>query len=158
MKITFTPVSDDNVDIAVAAYGSTRDLELARVSWTAEQKAAFIAMQFKAQQSDYQTRFPQAEHSIIEVDGQPAGRIYMARLADSLRILDLTILPAKRNAGIGTQILRGLIDEAKTSDRAVRIYVESFNPSLHLFERLGFAPVEELGVHYLMEWKAAKAE
>jgi ribosomal protein S18 acetylase RimI-like enzyme len=154
MKITFTPVSDDNMEIAVAAYGSTRELELTVVPWTAEQKTAFIKMQFNAQQMDYQTRFPEAVHSIIEAEGQPAGRLYMARLEDSLRILDITILPPKRSAGIGTQIIRGLMEEAKASDKAVRIYVESFNPSLRLFERLGFAPVEERGVHLLMEWKA----
>jgi ribosomal protein S18 acetylase RimI-like enzyme len=153
MKITFTPVADNNMDIAVAAYGSTRELELAVVPWTAEQKAAFIRMQFNAQKLDYQTRFPEAVHSIIEVDGEPAGRFYMARLADSLRILDITILPHKRSAGIGTRIIRDLMEEAKASDKAVRIYVESFNPSLHLFERLGFAPVEERGAHLLMEWK-----
>lgn len=157
MKITFTPVSDDNIEVAVAAYGSTREFELAVVPWTAEQKTAFIKMQFNAQKLDYQTRFPQAEHSIIEVDGQPAGRLYMARLADSLRILDITILPQKRSAGIGTQIISGLMEEAKASDRAVRIYVESFNPSLQLFERLGFAPAEERGVHLLMEWKSPQA-
>jgi ribosomal protein S18 acetylase RimI-like enzyme len=157
MKITFTPVSDDNIEIAVAAYGSTRELELAVVPWAAEQKAAFITMQFNAQKLDYQTRFPDAEHSIIEVDGQPAGRLYMARLEDSLRILDITILPQKRNAGIGKQIIRGLMEEAKASDKAVRIFVESFNPSLRLFEGLGFAPVEERGVHLLMEWKAPQA-
>jgi N-acetylglutamate synthase-like GNAT family acetyltransferase len=153
MNITFTPVSDDNIDIAVAAYGSTRELELAVVPWAAEQKMAFIKMQFNAQKMDYQARFPNAEHSVIEIDGQPAGRIYMARLADSLRILDITILPEKRNIGIGTQIIKDLMTEAKASGKAVRIYVENFNPSLHLFERLGFAPVEELGVHLLMEWK-----
>jgi predicted GNAT family acetyltransferase len=157
MKISFTTVSDDNIEIAVAAYGSTRELELAVVSWTAEQKLAFVRMQFNAQKMDYQSRFPEAVHSIIEVAEQPAGRIYMARLADSLRILDITILPEKRNAGIGTRIIKDLMAEAKTSGKAVRIYVESFNPSLHLFERLGFAPVEERGAHLLMEWKSAEA-
>jgi GNAT superfamily N-acetyltransferase len=156
MNITFTPVSDDNIDTAVAAYGSTRELELAVVSWTLEQKAAFIKMQFNAQRMDYQSRFPEAVHSIIEVDGQPAGRLYLAKLDDSLRILDITILPEKRNAGTGTQILKELMEEAKSTGKAVRIFVENFNPSLQLFQRLGFVPVEERGVHLLMEWKNAE--
>jgi ribosomal protein S18 acetylase RimI-like enzyme len=153
MKITFTPVANDNIDIAVKAYGSTRELELAVVPWTDEQKMAFIRMQFNAQQADYQSRFPQATHLIIQADAHPAGRIYLARLADSIRILDLTILPEHRNAGLGTQILKDLMEEANVAGKAVRIYVENFNPSLRLFERLGFSPVEELGVHLLMEWR-----
>jgi ribosomal protein S18 acetylase RimI-like enzyme len=157
MKITFTPVSDANIEVAVMAYGSTREHELAVVAWTAEQKAAFIRMQFNAQQLDYQARFPEAVHSIIEVDGQAAGRLYLARLADSLRILDITILPPQRNAGIGQQIISELMEEAKATGKAVRIFVENFNPSLRLFERLGFVPVEERGVHLLMEWKGPDA-
>lgn len=153
MKITFIPVANDNIDIAVACYGSTRELELALVPWTDEQKMAFVRMQFNAQQADYQSRFPQAQHLIINVDAHSAGRIYLARLPDSIRILDLTIFPEHRNAGLGTQILKDLMEEAKAAGKAVRIYVESFNPSLRLFERLGFSPVEERGVHLLMEWK-----
>lgn len=156
MNITFTPVSDENIDTAVAAYGSTRELELAVVSWTPEQKAAFIRMQFNAQKMDYQSRFPEAVHSVIEVNGQPAGRLYLARLDDSLRILDITILPEKRSTGIGTQILKELMEEAKNAGKAVRIFVENFNPSLQLFQRLGYVPVEERGVHLLMEWKSAQ--
>jgi ribosomal protein S18 acetylase RimI-like enzyme len=151
MKITFTPVSDETLAIALAAYASTRELDLSVVPWTDEQKMAFIKMQFTAQQSDYQRRFPDAEHLIIEVDKQPAGRLYLTRLEDSIRILDITILPAQRNQGLGTQILKDLMTEAQRTGRAVRIYVESFNPALCLFERLGFSNVEELGAHYLME-------
>jgi ribosomal protein S18 acetylase RimI-like enzyme len=153
MNINLTHVSEDNLNVALSAYASTRELELAVVPWTAEQKMAFIQMQFKAQQMDYQQRFPNAEHTIIEVDGQPKGRLYLARLADSIRILDITILPAYRNQGIGTQILKDLMTEAEAAGLAVRIYIENFNPSLHLFERLNFSKVEELGAHYLMEWR-----
>ncbi|MBI3651453.1 MAG: GNAT family N-acetyltransferase [Acidobacteria bacterium] len=156
MTISFMPLSDDNVEVAMAAYASTRDAELALVNWTAEQKDFFIRMQFTAQQQDYQRRFPDAQHFIIEVDGQAAGRLYVVRLDDSIRLLDLTILPAHRKHGIGTRILKDFMSEAQAAGKAVRIYVESFNPSLALFERLGFVPSEELGVHLLMEWRAAQ--
>jgi ribosomal protein S18 acetylase RimI-like enzyme len=152
MNITYTPLSDDNLNIALSAFGSTRELELSVVPWTAEQKMAFIKMQFQAQQADYQRRFPNAEHTIIELDGQATGRLYLVRLPDSIRILDITILPAYRNAGIGTRIIKDLMEEARGANCVVRIYVENYNPSLGLFERLGFVKVEELGAHYLMEW------
>jgi hypothetical protein len=34
----------------------------------------------------------------------------------------------------------------------VGIYVESFNPSLSLFERLGFSEVEKEGLNLLLRW------
>jgi ribosomal protein S18 acetylase RimI-like enzyme len=155
MNITFTPVAAENLDLAIAAYASTRELELSVVPWAAEQKMAFIKMQFDAQQNDYQRRFPNAEHFIINAGARSVGRLYLARLEDSIRILDITILPESRNAGIGSRIIKDLMNEAQTAGKAVRIYVESFNPSLQLFERLGFAAVETLGAHLLMEWKKA---
>jgi hypothetical protein len=37
------------------------------------------------------------------------------------------------------------------------VFVESFNPSLRLFERLGFVAADEQGAHLLMQWKPGSA-
>ena len=44
-----------------------------------------------------------------------------------------------------------LMKEAGSAGKPLRIYVESFNRSLGLFERLGFARAAEHGIHLLME-------
>jgi len=78
----------------------------------------------------------------------------VARLEHEMRIIDFTIMPEQRNAGVGSFLLRRLLDEAAFAAKVVRIYVEDFNPSLHLFERMGFKPVDKEGIHLLMEWTA----
>ena len=152
--ITLRQAQPADEEFLRAVYASTRAAELSVVPWTEAQRAAFINMQYDAQQHDYRTRFPAAAHNVVLRDSQRVGRLLVARTAEEIRILDLTLLPEHRNAGIGTALLRDLQAEAQAAGKPARIYVESFNPSLSLFARLGFARVAEQGAHYLLEWRA----
>lgn len=151
---TLRPVQEQDEALLLELYSSTRADELALVPWEATQKQAFLQMQFSAQQKHYQSYFPHATHEIIEAEGQSAGRLYVDRRASEIRILDITLLPQARGRGIGTQILMDLMKEADHGNQSCSIYVESFNRSLGLFQRLGFVKTEESGASWLMEWRA----
>ena len=133
-------------------YGSSRAEEMARVPWSEEQKQAFLRMQFTAQRDHYAAGYPQAKHDVIYAGEKPVGRIYVERNAKRIHILDVTVLPEYRGQGVGTALLRRLMDEAGASGKAVTIHVEVFNPSLRLFERLGFQREQEEGFQLLMKW------
>ena len=154
--ITLRPVGPDDHEFLVEVYRSTRAEELALVPWTSEQQQVFVRSQFAAQQDYYAQKYPTANHDIIMSDNRQVGRLYVARLDHEIRIVDITLLPGERNAGIGSYLLRQLLAEAERTRRAVRIYVEEFNPSLHLFERLGFSPSEQQGIHVLMQWNPSQ--
>ena len=147
-------VRPDDAPFLLELYASTRAEELALVPWSAEQREAFVSAQFAAQQDHYRKQYPQATHEIILANDQPIGQLYVARLNDEIRIIDFTVNPAQRNAGVGTLHLKRLINEAEETRKAVRIYVEDFNPSLRLFERMGFKQVAQEGMHLLLEWTA----
>jgi ribosomal protein S18 acetylase RimI-like enzyme len=151
-KVTLRPVAEQDDNFLLSVYASTRADELAHVPWSVEQKDAFLRMQFSAQKQHYAAQYPQAKHDVIYLDQTSAGRVYLAREADVLHILDITILPKYRNLGIGTFLLCQIIDEARDAGKSVTIYVESFNPSLRLFERLGFRRDKENGFQLLMKW------
>ena len=153
MSITFRSIGSDDEAFLLKVYASARADELDRVPWNEAQREAFLKMQLDAQHHHYHERYPDAAYEIILVGQQPVGRLYVARLDEEIRIIDITILPEYRNAGIGTSIIESLLAEAAKSEKPVRVYVESFNPSLRLFERLGFIRVGEHGVHFLMEWR-----
>jgi ribosomal protein S18 acetylase RimI-like enzyme len=136
-----------------AVYASTRAEELARVPWSDEQKRAFTDMQFTAQDTDYRRNYPDARYSIIEVQGVPAGRLYVDCCEKEIRILDIALLSEHRRAGIGTKLLRELQNEARTAGKALTIHVEKFNPALHLYRRLGFRQIEDKGVYLFLEWR-----
>lgn len=148
------PVLDEDEALLLELYASTRADELAFVPWDVTQKQAFVQMQFSAQQKHYMTYYPHATHEMILVEGQPVGRLYVDRREMEIRILDVTLLPQARGHGIGMQILLDLMKEAAQVNKFVSIYVESFNRSLGLFQRLGFVKTEENGALWLMKWRA----
>lgn len=154
-NITLHPVTEADQDFLLSAYASTRAGEMAMVPWSREQKDAFIRMQFAAQTQHYAAEHPGASHEIICRDSVPVGRLYLDRRADEFHILDVTILPQFRNAGIGTLLLGRILDEAGGSRKPVSIYVESFNPSLGLFRKLGFRTVSEDRFLQLLRWSPA---
>jgi ribosomal protein S18 acetylase RimI-like enzyme len=149
--ITLRSVNDSDEDFLLSVYGSSRAEELAQVPWSAEQKDAFVQMQFSAQTRHYAAEYPQAAHQIICADGTPVGRIYFDQSESAFHILDITVLPAHRNRGIGSFVLRQLLEEARMAGKPVTIYVENFNPSLSLFTRLGFQRAEENGFQLLLK-------
>jgi ribosomal protein S18 acetylase RimI-like enzyme len=150
-SVTLRPVGPNDEALLLALYASTRADELALLSWGEEQQRAFVGAQFAAQQEHYQKLYPQAKHDIILAGDRPIGRLYVAWLDQEIRIVDITLLPDERSAGIGSYLLRGLLGEGARAGKKVRIYVESFNRSLGLFERLGFLRAEQRGIHVLME-------
>ena len=150
--ISLRPVQVEDAPFLLEVYASTRATEMALVPWSDEQRRAFLSSQFAAQQDFYAQKYPRADHSIILTNGRPVGRLYLARLDHHLHIVDLTLLPEERNVGIGNSLLKELQDEACRSNKPIRIYVENFNTSVGLFERLGCKPIEEQGVHVLFQW------
>lgn len=112
-------------------------------------------MQFAAQHDYYHEHYADAAFQLILCDGQPAGRLYVARWPAEIRIIDIALLPPFRNRGIGASLLQQLLDEAAVAGQRVSIHVERYNSALRLYQRLGFREIEDQGVYLLMEWTPA---
>jgi ribosomal protein S18 acetylase RimI-like enzyme len=149
--VRLRPVEDADRAFLVELYGSTREEELAQVDWDPDTRRAFIEQQFSAQDLHYRGNYPGATLDVIEVDGSPAGRLYVHRGPSDIRIMDIALAPSYRGRGIGTELLRALMEEADSSGRKLSIHVEMNNPARSLYDRLGFRPAGEHGVYVLME-------
>jgi ribosomal protein S18 acetylase RimI-like enzyme len=134
-----------------AIYASTRETELALLPADDAGKRAFLAQQFAAQDMHYRDHYPGSTLDVIEADGKPAGRLYVYWGDADIRIMDIALLPEVRRRGIGTHVLRELLNAARASGRSVSIHVEPGNPARRLYERLGFHAVAEHGIYLLME-------
>jgi ribosomal protein S18 acetylase RimI-like enzyme len=145
------PVADADREFLVDLYASVREPELAHVPWNGAVKRAFVEQQFAAQDAHYREHYPGATLDIIEVDGEPAGRLYVHRGEGDIRIMDIALVPLFRGCGIGTALLEALIAEAEASERRLSIHVEAHNPARRLYERLGFVQAGEHGVYLLLE-------
>jgi ribosomal protein S18 acetylase RimI-like enzyme len=89
---------------------------------------------------------------VIEQDGTPTGRLYLCRRQTCLHIVDISLLPAWRDRGLGTTLLRALHESARAEAKSVTIFVEQFNPALRLYRRLGFPDLADHEVYLEMEW------
>ena len=87
---------------------------------------------------------------VVLVDGVPAGRLYVDRTADEIRVVDITLLPEHRGAGVGESLLEPILDEGDRDGLPVTIHVERHNPALRLYDRLGFEVVDDLGVYLFL--------
>ena len=150
--MTLRPATDDDRELLLAVYSSTRSDELDQVPWAPGQREAFLLMQFDAQDREYRRANPHGAFDVIEVGGRPAGRLYVDRRPGDLRIVDIALLPEFRGRGIGTALVGQLQEQAAAEGRIVSIHVEFSNPAAALYERLGFVTAEDLGVYRRMEW------
>ena len=154
-NVTLRPVQDTDDPFLLKVYATTREQELAQVPWTTQQKQQFVRMQFGAQKMHYAAEHPAAKHMVVCINGDAAGRLYLDRSGEDFHILDITLLPEYRNSGAGSILLGQIMAEAKQAGKPVSIFVETFNPSMRLFERLGFTAVREQGFHLLMQWSGS---
>lgn len=149
--ITLRPITDADMDFLHRLYATTREDELTQVDWTDEQKAAFVSQQFHAQHQYWQENYKDTSWDLVLRDGEPIGRLYVARWAEEIRIVDIALMPGQRGGGTGTRLIRALFAEGDASGRKVSIHVEIFNPARRLYGRLGFVQAAERGVYLLME-------
>lgn len=147
--------TDSDAEFLYRVYASTRQEELAVVPWRAEDRERFLRSQFAAQDRFYRENYPGAEFDVISVDGVPSGRQYVHRRDDEIRIMDIALLPEHRDQGIGTYLLKQMLEQGAVARKKVTIHVEVFNRARMLYERLGFEKVETRGVYELMQWVPA---
>ena len=152
--VTFRPITPEDKAFLYNLYASTRETELSVTGWDEAQKTAFLRMQFDAQHRHYQEHYTETRFDVIVLNGEAVGRLYLACWPEELRIVDIALLPAWRNKGIGSGIIKDILHEAGERGLPVRIHVERFNPALHLYYRLGFQKISDKGIYYLLEWSS----
>lgn len=153
---TLRRVQPKDDSFLLEVYASTRADELAQVDWSDEQKHQFISWQYALQRREYDARFPSADYNLILVDDVPAGRVWVGRKEDEIRLLDIALLPQFQNLGVGTLLVRRLIDIASRDGVPLRHMVFVLNNNGRSFyERLGFVVIKELGAYNHMEWRPA---
>jgi ribosomal protein S18 acetylase RimI-like enzyme len=116
------------------------------------QLGPLLRMQFQAQNGSYRAQYPSSQHSIVLLDATPAGRIWVDRAAARFLLVDISILPAFQNRGVGSELVSGLTAEATRAGVPLQCHVALTNQgSLRFHQRLGFRIVSQDGVYYALE-------
>ena len=151
--LTLRPERADDRDFRYRLFCDSRLPEWYQVQLDEAVREQLMQHQFAAQTTTYLQRFPRARFDIIELGGVPIGRIVVNRPGPILHLVDQAIVPEKRNQGIGSAIMGALMDEARAAGIPFRLKVASANdPSMRLYLRLGFKPIDEIPAYIEMEW------
>jgi len=152
-QVSLRPVTERDEDLLLQIYASTREDEMKQAAgWSDEQKEMFLRWQLEMQRRDYETRFPQADYQIILFENRPAGRLWVGRTPEQIRLLDIAVLPKFQNRKIGTFLLHQLIKESEETATPLRHMIYKLNTEARRFyERLGFRLVEDERMYLLME-------
>ncbi len=103
------------------------------------------------QQEYFARKFDPESRQIIQIDEQDAGVIAIEQRVEELYIALIEILPAFQRHGVGTSIVRQLINTAHSNSLPVTIHVLKTNtPARRLYERLGFTLVQDEGIRHKM--------
>lgn len=135
-----------------AVYASAREEELDRTGWSGAERQQFLDQQFRAMCVGYREAFPHAEFAIVLLDGTPVGRLVVQRSACEVRVVDLAILPAYRNRGIGRLLLERLCAEAAAAGKPVRLRSDCQSRAGRLYARLGFRAFEATPLTEHWQW------
>ena len=158
VEINLRPATDDDEDLLLAIYSSTRQEETAAFGWPDEQRDAFLKFQFTSRRGAYKLQFPAAEYSLVLVGSATAGSLIVERRGDAISLTDIALLPEFHCHGIGSRILDMLKAEAAEAGKPLVLSVDHFNPRARRFylDR-GFIITNETQVNCSMKWTPDEA-
>ncbi|MDR3409574.1 MAG: GNAT family N-acetyltransferase [Formivibrio sp.] len=149
-QIALRPIVDSDMAFLFQLYASTRAEEKALCEWNEKPWSEFLQMQFSLQQAQYSKNHPQANFYLITKSDVSIGRMYVEREIGAIHLIDISLLPEYRLHGIGSVMIKRLIEEAGAEHMPVTLRVQKNNLALDFYQRLGFQIAGDEGVFWFM--------
>jgi ribosomal protein S18 acetylase RimI-like enzyme len=102
-----------------------------------------LNLNMDAQVAGLRQRWDVTQVRIIALDGTDIGWLQSFEKDNTLFLGQLFVEGAFRRRGIGTEVVKALVEEATRAGRAMTLGVVKTNPALRLYERLGFRTTHE---------------
>ncbi|MFG1463665.1 GNAT family N-acetyltransferase [Xanthobacter sp. DSM 24535] len=133
---------------------SVRREVMAPAGWPEAQLRPFLADQYRFQQRHYAVHYAGGMRDIVEQAGAPVGLLHLFTRENEVRVVDIALVPACRNSGLGTALLRAVCTAAAARGQSVSLSVALGNPAARLYHRLGFRLAEGGDeIHQRMVWR-----
>jgi ribosomal protein S18 acetylase RimI-like enzyme len=133
MTIDLRPACSDDYDFALKLYiEAIRPLAGAWIKWVeADQEAQFASL------------WRPNDARIIALDGHEMGWVEFRQTGNEVFLKQLYIAPAYQRRGMGTQVMRLLLEEQRETAKSMALFVLKNNPARRFYERHGFEVVHE---------------
>ena len=132
MRISFRPAEPGD-------FGYCAKLYFAGMAQTIRE----LNLDMDAHVADFRKRWDVAEVRIVARDGVDVGWLQSRTADGSLFLAQLFVDAPVQGQGIGTAVMRQIIDEAARLRQGVTLGVVKTNPALRLYQRLGFHTTHE---------------
>jgi GNAT superfamily N-acetyltransferase len=132
MKVTLRPAVDADFEACRRTYFAEMDWVNARLQLDRGEQESMFRKQWRPKQV-----------CIIQADGVDVGWLQTVVSKSEHMLGQIFVDAPYQRKGIGTEVLRRIVDEASRLKLPIRLAVVKFNPSRRLYERLGFRVTHE---------------
>jgi ribosomal protein S18 acetylase RimI-like enzyme len=140
MRIALVPAASGDCEFARETYYATMRWIIERLfGWNQAEQDASFASQFRVEDA-----------RLIMMDDQRVGWVQTQQGAGVVTLHQLYVVPALQRRGIGTQVLRMVIQEARNRVQPLKVAVVKINPAKGLYDRHGFRVTHEDEYKYYM--------
>jgi len=158
MTVTYRPETQDDETFVRRLVVETIAGELGARTWPEPMRSQLIDLQYRTRRSVGRSTPGVTTSQILVADGEDAGWLLTADLDDEIRIVEIMVLPPRRNQGVGSEAIDAVLRRAAGTGKPVRLLVNCTNArAIRLYERLGFRTAGTDQVQFLMEWTATSA-
>jgi GNAT superfamily N-acetyltransferase len=102
-----------------------------------------LKLDMSRQRESFRQQWQLPEVRIITIGGNDVGWLQSAPAKDAIFLAQLYLDGRFQRQGIGSRVLRALIEVAAREGKAVTLGVVKINPARRLYERLGFSVTHE---------------
>lgn len=103
-----------------------------------------VEIQLRSREQQYRAQYPDASFQLILLEGRLVGRLASSRVGDPWAMIDIALLPESQSRGIGTRLVRDLINDATDEGCDVCASVAAGNVRAQsLWLRLGFEVIQK---------------
>ncbi len=132
MKVTLRPAVE-------ADFEACRRTYFAETEWMNER----LQLKREDQEATFRKLWKPTQVCVIQADGTDVGWLQTVVSKDEEFLGQIFVDAPFQNRGIGTEVLRRIIDEASRLKLPIRLAVVKFNRSRSLYQRLGFRVTHE---------------
>src|SRR5215216_4354916 len=101
----------------------------------------------------FEERFDPERWQIIQFGGQDIGVLIVEEQSEEIILASIEILPEWQRQGIGSSVVRSVMDRAQASGKPLSLRVLHVNQRARsLYERLGFRPFKKIETHTYLRW------
>ncbi len=107
------------------------------------------------QKEYFSNQFDTNNIQLIIVDNSVIGAIEIQNRESELFIANFEIAPHFQDKGIGSTILKRIINTSDSKRKPIKLQVLKVNPAKQFYKRFGFETVEKTETHLIMERSVA---